>query len=117
MSVVLRVVDRRNGEGHRVVVSLEAPGVRPPECAATVTVSVDAADAERVRWYLEDYAEFPSDPAPRMARAEKSWMTILRLSDLTLFPVRLRSHSWPGQVFYNNLTQPEGCAFKGDSCG
>ena len=28
----------------------------------------DARDGERVRWYLEDYAEFPADPAPVIAR-------------------------------------------------
>ena len=27
-----------------------------------------AADGERIRWYLEDYAEFPADPAPVIAR-------------------------------------------------
>jgi hypothetical protein len=25
-------------------------------------------EGERVRWYLEDYAEFPADPAPVIAR-------------------------------------------------
>jgi hypothetical protein len=25
-------------------------------------------DGERIRWYLEDYAEFPADPAPAIAR-------------------------------------------------
>ena len=29
----------------------------------------DDSDRERVRWYLEDYAEFPADPAPVIARA------------------------------------------------
>ena len=28
----------------------------------------DAGDGERIRWYLEDYAEFPADPAPAIAR-------------------------------------------------
>jgi tetratricopeptide (TPR) repeat protein len=28
----------------------------------------DDRDGERIRWYLEDYAEFPADPAPTIAR-------------------------------------------------
>jgi hypothetical protein len=28
----------------------------------------EAGDGERIRWYLEDYAEFPADPAPVIAR-------------------------------------------------
>src|SRR5262249_16805889 len=29
-------------------------------------------DGERIRWYLEDYAEFPADPAPEIARAAET---------------------------------------------
>ena len=29
-------------------------------------------DAEKVRWYLEDFAEFPADPAPRQATGAES---------------------------------------------
>ena len=72
VEAVLRVVDRRAGEGHRVVVSLTAPGTAPRESEATLTLAVDDADAERVRWYLEDYAEFPTDPAPQVARAAEA---------------------------------------------
>ena len=35
---------------------------------AEVTDLSDDRDAERIRWYLEDYAEFPADPAPLIAR-------------------------------------------------
>ena len=30
--------------------------------------AAEAGDGERIRWYLEDYAEFPADPAPVIAR-------------------------------------------------
>ena len=30
------------------------------------------AEAEKVRWYLEDYAEFPADPGPRLAAEAES---------------------------------------------
>ena len=33
---------------------------------------IDDGDGERVRWYLEDYAEFPADPAPVIARAAEA---------------------------------------------
>jgi tetratricopeptide (TPR) repeat protein len=32
----------------------------------------DAGDGERIRWYLEDYAEFPADPAPVLAEAAEA---------------------------------------------
>ena len=35
---------------------------------AEVAGLLGGAEGERVRWYLEDYAEFPADPAPALAR-------------------------------------------------
>jgi hypothetical protein len=32
----------------------------------------DAGDGERIRWYLEEYAEFPADPAPVLAAAAEA---------------------------------------------
>ena len=32
----------------------------------------DGGDGERIRWYLEDYAEFPADPAPVIAEAAEA---------------------------------------------
>jgi hypothetical protein len=40
----------------------------PQEAEAVFTDPSDDGDGERVRWYLEDYAEFPADPAPAIAR-------------------------------------------------
>ena len=40
----------------------------PREAEAVFADPSDAGDGERVRWYLEDYAEFPADPAPALAR-------------------------------------------------
>ena len=34
----------------------------------------DAGGGERIRWYLEDYAEFPADPAPMIARGAEAWL-------------------------------------------
>ena len=66
----IRVVDRPAGaRPHRdkVVVSWSAPGRLPAEAESTFDLDIDDAVAERVRWYLEDYAEFPLDPAPEVA--------------------------------------------------
>jgi hypothetical protein len=32
----------------------------------------DHGGGERIRWYLEEYAEFPADPAPALAAAAKA---------------------------------------------
>jgi CHAT domain-containing protein len=40
----------------------------PREAEAEFADPSDEGDGERVRWYLEDYAEFPADPAPKLAR-------------------------------------------------
>lgn len=50
-----------------VVVSWQAPGVAPREATTEVSVRVDPGVAEKLRWYLEDYAEFPAAPAPAIA--------------------------------------------------
>lgn len=34
-----------------------------------VDLPVDGVESEKVRWDVEDYAEFPADPAPMMAPA------------------------------------------------
>ena len=34
---------------------------------ATFGYQVDGREAEQIRWYLEDYPEFPADPAPVLA--------------------------------------------------
>src|SRR5690348_4861620 len=73
---VLRLVDRLvpagTGAGGRfVTVTWLAPGYAHRSVTVPVTVQVDDGLAELIRWYLEEYAEFPSDPAPtRAIRAE-----------------------------------------------
>jgi tetratricopeptide (TPR) repeat protein len=36
----------------------------------------DAGDGERIRWYLEEYAEFPADPAPALAAAAEARLAL-----------------------------------------
>jgi tetratricopeptide (TPR) repeat protein len=49
----------------------------PREAESEFTWVAAADDAELVRWYLEDYAEFPADPAPKVAQRAEA-----RLADL-----------------------------------
>ena len=70
---VLRVVDRRVGD--RRTVSVSWLGGAPLTHEMTVDLPVDGVESEKVRWYLEDYAEFPADPAPTMARSAEELLT------------------------------------------
>lgn len=65
---VLRLVDRRLGEGRRtVLLSWQGTSGVVRDATTEVTVQIDAGVAEKLRWYLEDYAEFPAEPAPAIA--------------------------------------------------
>jgi hypothetical protein len=54
-----------SGGRHRVVLRLDDP--RVPDAEVEFGFGVSAADAEQVRWYLEDFLEYPLDPAPAVA--------------------------------------------------
>jgi hypothetical protein len=53
-------------------IQLEWLGDGPPQVAsATVTLDLDEQDQQDIRWYVEEYAEYPFDPYPaRAARIE-----------------------------------------------
>ena len=63
---VLRVSCRPGGAGF--VVGLELEGAGPRRSAvAEVGFGLSAQDREDVRWYLEDYLQYPVAPAPQVA--------------------------------------------------
>jgi tetratricopeptide (TPR) repeat protein len=66
----LRISDLSGQPGgwRRVRVSWREERGLPREAEAEFADLSDDGDGERVRWYLEDYAEFPADPAPALAR-------------------------------------------------
>src|SRR5579859_2900027 len=66
--MTLRVVDRMAGAEHAVELQLAGPG---PVQSASVRFGFElsARDREDLRWYLEDYLQYPVDPAPEIARA------------------------------------------------
>jgi hypothetical protein len=60
------------GQGRRVEVTWEDGRTAPRVAVAEFDDAPDEGDGERIRWYLEDYAEFPADPAPLLARAAEA---------------------------------------------
>jgi tetratricopeptide (TPR) repeat protein len=74
----LRLVQRATTTAglHQVDIAIEGDGPRP---AATAQVRLDlpAAELERLRWYLEDYLEYPIDPAPKIAAQVEQGMVEL----------------------------------------
>ena len=66
---MLRINDVPLGEGGRRVEVTWQDGPHRQVAVSTFPHRAEAdANAEKVRWYLEDYAEFPDEPAPRLAR-------------------------------------------------
>ncbi|MFO1430198.1 MAG: CHAT domain-containing protein [Candidatus Competibacteraceae bacterium] len=65
---LLRLTQTGLEEGHhRVEASLEVPG-RPRQTATTqFAFTLTPQDQEDFRWYLEDYLQYPLDPAPTIA--------------------------------------------------
>jgi tetratricopeptide (TPR) repeat protein len=60
------------GQGRRVEVTWRDGRAAPRVAVAEFGAAPDAGDGERIRWYLEEYAEFPEDPAPALAAAAEA---------------------------------------------
>jgi tetratricopeptide (TPR) repeat protein len=54
------------GDAYRVLLELEANGQRR-EDTRQFKFKLEARDQEDLRWYLEDYLQYPLDPAPKIA--------------------------------------------------
>jgi tetratricopeptide (TPR) repeat protein len=70
MSPVLRINTVLFGpasEGQRRITVTWQDGPIPWQAITSFSYVIGEQDAEKIRWYLEDYAEYPSDPAPRIA--------------------------------------------------
>src|SRR5436190_1761699 len=52
----------------RVEIALEGAGVSRMAAKSAFGLDVTAQDREDMRWYLEDYLQFPLDPAPEIAK-------------------------------------------------
>jgi tetratricopeptide (TPR) repeat protein len=69
---VLRVSDVPLDAGGRRVEVTWQDGPARRAAVATFAYQADWQEAEQVRWYLEDYPEFPADPAPALAAAAEA---------------------------------------------
>jgi tetratricopeptide (TPR) repeat protein len=64
----LRIIQSADAAGHyRAEVVLEGPGPLRQTATARFLFEMTAQDQEDLRWYLEDYLQFPHDPAPTIA--------------------------------------------------
>jgi len=86
---------------HRVAVELQEDGSRW-SATAKVDLDLDRAELERLRWYLEDYLEYPIDPAPKIAaQVEQRLVELGRDLSGQVFQVREATRLWdraePGQ--------------------
>ena len=79
---MLRISDVPAGNGARRVEITWQDGPARQAAVSAFSYQAGTAEAEKVRWYLEDYAEFPADPAPRLARDAE---TILADTGASLF--------------------------------
>ena len=72
----LRLADRVDGSDHVVDLLLDGDG--PPRSASVrFGFELSTRDREDVRWYLEDYLQYPVDPAPEIARGVEARLTAL----------------------------------------
>ena len=65
--MLLRLSHAVDGLRHWVKAELEEPERARQTVAAEFTFNEHPRDGEDIRWYLEDYLEFPADPAPVIA--------------------------------------------------
>ncbi len=64
----LRLTQHAAGEGrHRVEIALEGDGARRT-AESIFPFLLSSQDEEDLRWYLEDYLQYPQEPAPAIAR-------------------------------------------------
>ena len=68
----------QEGKNHRVELELDDLPGHHAACAS-FTFGVSRRDQEDIRWYLEDYLDYPFDPAPEIAaRVERRMADIGR---------------------------------------
>ncbi|MBQ0990709.1 CHAT domain-containing protein [Micromonospora sp. H61] len=71
MGVVLRLTQTATGDGQHVVTTglTGLAGYAEASAKSRFALSITDDDRERIRWYLEDFLEYPLDPAPAIAAA------------------------------------------------
>jgi CHAT domain len=70
-------IDQQPGSGpgrHRIAVKAEIPGVQPLSFSREIEFALSPPDAERIRWYLEDFLQFDEESAPQIAARVETLM-------------------------------------------
>ncbi|MFN0104316.1 MAG: CHAT domain-containing protein [Bryobacteraceae bacterium] len=66
--LILRLTQSSDGpDQHRVEIALEDGGLARQTAVSVFSFALTAQDREDVRWYLEDFLQYPLDPAPTIA--------------------------------------------------
>lgn len=109
----LRLKQHAVGEGrHRVDISLDGDGA-PRVATSTFAFGLSPQDEGDLRWYLEDFLQYPQEPAPTIARRiEGRWRRFVaelyEAAPLKLFPKEkddgnLKIHVEAGAGFKHDL--------------
>ena len=64
-------------DSHRVSVSLEGEGLAPQEFGTEFAFTFPDEEQDQLRWYLEQYLQYPLDPAPERAHRAEEMMACL----------------------------------------
>ncbi|HYH47494.1 MAG TPA: hypothetical protein VEG34_17570, partial [Thermoanaerobaculia bacterium] len=76
--MLLRLTQHDEGENrHRVEVRLEEGGAAGWTAESRFAFDLTAQDEEDVRWYLEDFLQYPQEPAPTIAKRVEGRMSEL----------------------------------------
>jgi tetratricopeptide (TPR) repeat protein len=75
--VTLRLMYRQDPAGQAVELTLDGPGGRRRTVSAPLAFDMTVQDREDVRWYLEDYLQYPVDPAPLVAHRVEALLASL----------------------------------------
>jgi hypothetical protein len=103
--LLLRLTQTSTGQSQfRVEVALEASGQARQTATCTFRFELADQDREDLRWYLEDYPQFPLNPAPQIIAArieqrlaELAWSCSRPFSKPTMMPgISGRHCSTPG---------------------
>ena len=66
--LILRLTQSAEGpDRHRIEIALEGDGQARQTAVSAFSFALTPQDREDVRWYLEDFLQYPLDPAPAIA--------------------------------------------------
>ena len=66
--LILRLTQSSEGpDRHRIEIALEGDGRARQTAVSAFSFALTPQDREDVRWYLEDFLQYPLDPAPAIA--------------------------------------------------